>query len=264
MYRFLLSPRWLFFHLIVVAGIVLMVNLGFWQLRRLDERQALNEAVSSRIVVPPQPLDDVVVDGVDPASVEWRSVTATGTYETDGQFVVVNRSQNGVPGEMVVTPLELDDGRVLLVERGFQPLDTESPAAPSGTVEIVGRLRPSARRYTGQLSDAAEGVLTEAQRVDIPRLQAQLDGPAVPMYVELVTSTPAEATPYPQPVLLPELTEGPHLSYAVQWFIFSAAVVVGWVLAVRKSLSTRRAKAARAADDASAEAVGASPPSVTG
>jgi cytochrome oxidase assembly protein ShyY1 len=254
MYRFLLTPRWLAFHLLVVFGIVVMINLGFWQLRRLDERQAFNATVSSRIDLPPAPLDDVLTTGVDPETVEWRSVTAAGTYLPDEQFVVVNRSQGGLAGEMVVTPMTLDDGHILLVQRGFVPLGQSAAPAPDGQVEVVGRLRPSQTRQTGQLSDVATGDLTEAQRVDIERLAPQLPGEPVPVYIELTASDPAEAGPYPVPVTEPELSEGPHLSYAVQWFIFAAAVAVGWVLAVRKSLTTRRRAAARGAADEGAPA----------
>jgi surfeit locus 1 family protein len=240
MYRFLLSPRWIAFHLLVIAAIVLMINLGFWQLRRLDERQAFNAEVTSRIDLPPEPLDDVLA-GTDPEDVEWRSVTASGTYLPDEEVRVVNRSQGGIAGDMIVTPLELEDGRILLVERGFVPLDTDVAAAPTGEVDIVGRLRPSQERRRGQLSNSATGDVTEAHRIDIPRLAPQLPGPPVPVYAELVSSDPAEPGPHPQPVTAPELGEGPHLAYAVQWFIFSAAVAVGWVLAVRKSINDRRA-----------------------
>jgi cytochrome oxidase assembly protein ShyY1 len=238
-YGFLFRPRWIGFHLLVIIGIVAMINLGFWQLRRLDQRREFNEQVSSRIDLPPEPLDDVLGPTTDPDSVEWRSVHADGTYLPDEQFVVVNRSQGGLAGDLAVTPLELGDGRILLVERGFVPLAEESAAAPGGDVQIVGRLRPSQERRRGQLSDPAEGELAEVQRVDIDRLAGQLPGPVVPMFVELVSSTPAEAGPYPEPVEIPELDEGPHLSYAVQWFIFSVCVAVGWVLAVRKSLRSR-------------------------
>jgi cytochrome oxidase assembly protein ShyY1 len=258
MYRFLLSPRWLAFHLLVVLGIVVTVNLGFWQLRRLEERQERNAAVASRVDLPPVPLGDVLAPGADPDGLdelEWRPVTAEGTYLREEQLVVVNRSQNGLAGEIVVTPLELADGRILLVSRGFVPLDTDVPEAPAGTVAVTGRLKPSQQRSTGGLSDPATGDLAEAQRVDIPRLAAQLPGEPVPMYMELTSSQPAEATPYPQPLTLPELGDGPHLSYAVQWFIFAAAVAGGWVLAVRKSAATRAAAARRAAAAAADPAV---------
>ena len=264
MYRFLLSPKWLAFHLLVVLGIVTMVNLGFWQLRRLDERQERNTAVASRVDLPPAPLDDVLVAGADPQDLRWRPVTASGRYLPDEQLVVVNRSQHGLAGEIVVTPLQLDDGRILLVSRGFVPLGQPVAAAPAGDVVVTGRLQPSQERSTGGLSDAPTGDLTEAQRVDIDRLSAQLPGEVVPMYVELTASQPAEPSPYPEPLTLPELTDGPHLSYAVQWFIFAVAVAVGWVLAVRKSISTRQAAARRAAAGAAPEAVDATTSSSSG
>jgi cytochrome oxidase assembly protein ShyY1 len=240
MYRFLFTPRWIAFHLLVVVAIVTMINLGFWQLRRLDERRAFNEAVSDRIVFPPVPIDELVGTPTVNRAREWRPVEATGTYLSEEEFVVVNRSEGGVAGDLVVTPMRLVDGSVLLVQRGFVPLSETVAPAPEGEVDIVGRLRLGQERRRGQVSDPAEGELTEVQRIDFDRLGPQLPGPLVPMWVELVSSEPAETGPFPQPVALPDLDEGPHLSYAVQWFIFAIAVTVGWVLAVRKSINDRR------------------------
>lgn len=241
MYGFLFRPKWIAFHLLVAAAIVAMINLGFWQLRRLDERRDFNATVEARYDAPPVPLDTLLGPGVDPDDVEWRPVTATGTYQPDGTILIVNRSQNGRAGQNVAVPLALDDGRVLLVNRGFVPLaEEEIPAVPATEVEVTGRLRPSQERRLGQLSDPAEGALSEAQRIDIDRLAPQLSGEAVPMYVDLITSSPPESGPFPEPVIAPDLSEGNHLSYAVQWFIFSIAAAVGWVLAVRRSIRTRR------------------------
>ena len=246
MYRFLLRPRWLAFHLLVVVAIVGMVNLGFWQLRRLDSRQEFNATVEARYDQPPVPLDELVPSGATPGddaldALEWRPVTVSGTYLPDATVLVVNRSQNGRAGQNVAVPLQLADGRILLVNRGFVPLATEVPAVPAESVELVGRLRASQARSLGQLSDPEDGELDEVLRVDIPRLARQLPGEVVPMYVDLAESDPAEPVPYPEPVATPDLGEGNHLSYAVQWFIFAIAVGVGWVLAVRRSIGTRRA-----------------------
>jgi cytochrome oxidase assembly protein ShyY1 len=240
MYRFLLRPRWIGFHLLVVGGIVLMISLGFWQLRRWDQRKEFNAQVTSRIDLAAVPLDELVAAGADPDAVEWRAVEARGTYLPDEQVVVVNRSQGGRAGDMIVTPLELADGRILLVERGFVPLGAAAGPPPDGDVAVLGRLRPSQERRRGGLSDPATGDLTEVQRLDIERLTSQLPGPVVPMYVELVDAVPAPTDGDPEPVAAPELDEGPHLSYAVQWFIFATCVAGGWVLAVRRSIATRR------------------------
>jgi len=250
MYRFLLQPKWIGFHLLVIAAIVTMVNLGMWQLRRLDERQAFNATVEARYDEPPVPLDDLLTDDTDPDDVEWRPVTALGTYLPDETITIVNRSQNGRAGMNMLVPMQLDDGRVLLVNRGFVPLSIETPPpVPATDVEILARLRASQEKRLGQLSDPADGDLEIAQRVDIVRLAAQLPGEVVPMYVDLTESNPSETGGLPEPVATPVLGEGNHLSYAVQWLIFAAAVAVGWVLAVRRSIDTHR----RAADRAAAE-----------
>ena len=263
MYRFLLTPRWLAFHLLVIVAIVVMVNLGFWQLRRLDERQAFNDEVAAAIEMPPEPIGELVTLSRMSTGIEWRPIEVTGTYQPDEQFVVVNRSQGGVAGDLVVTPMLLDDGRTLLVQRGFVPLGQTAAPAPAGEVEIVGRLREMEQRRRGQLTDELSDELTEVQRIDA-RVEPHVapgDRGIVPMWVELMSSEPAETGPFPQPVTLPELTEGPHLSYAGQWFIFAAAVGVGWVLAVRKSINDRRTGSPPAGDASPTEAVAPQPSS---
>jgi len=240
MYRFLLRPRWIVFHLVVVAAIVAMVNFGFWQLRRLDDRQEFNALVEARYDAEPVPLDELLTPGTDPGDVVWRPVVTSGTYLPDDGLLVVNRSQNGRAGVNTVVPLRLDDGRILLVNRGFVPLAVDTPPVPATDVEVTGRLRPSQERRLGQLSDPGEGVLREAQRLDLERLDTQFDGLLVPMYVDLMRSSPPEGDGIPEPVIAPDLSEGNHLSYAAQWFIFSIAAAVGWVLAVRRSARTRQ------------------------
>jgi cytochrome oxidase assembly protein ShyY1 len=253
MYWFLLRPKWIGFTLGIVLLIVVMINLGFWQLRRLDQRRETNAAVEARYDLAPQPLDSVLTPGTDPDDVQWRPVIAVGTYRPDGTVHIVNRSQNGFAGDNIVVPLDLGDGRVLLVNRGFLPLGEDVPPPPSGEVAVTGRLRPSQTRHFAQLSDPSTGTLTEAQRLDIARLQQQVDGELVDMYVDAVTSSPADS-PALEPVIKPDLSEGPHLSYAVQWFIFSVCAAVGWVLAIRHSAAKRRRDAERAAEPPPVEA----------
>lgn len=246
MYRFLLRPRWIAFHLLVIAAVVLMVNLGFWQLRRLDERKEFNSEVAERSELPPVPLAELVDDpGFDPEADEWRRVTATGTW-LPGQVLVFNRTQGGVAGDNVLTALASDDTTVL-VNRGFVALAAEVPDPPATETAVVGRLRVSQRRETGQLTDAAEGPISEVRRVDVGRLAPQFSGEVAPFYLDLIESVPAVAPTDPAPLPPPDLGEGNHLSYAVQWFIFAICVVVGWVFAVRRSVLARRAESAEEA-----------------
>ncbi len=238
MYRFLLKPKWVLFHLLVLTLVVVMVNLAFWQIRRLHQREHFNDTVRNHAGQPVAPLADVLSLGTDPGSVEWRRVSVTGTYLTAKQLVVEDRSQGGDAGRNVVDPLQLADGSVLLVNRGFVPGTDPAPSAPSGQVTLVGQLRRSEVRGLGQPSDASGVVLSQARRIDIPKLTPQMGAPVQPMYLQLLTSTPPEGQ-YPANVAQPVLDNGPHLSYTIQWFTFSICVIVGWVLAVRRSAATR-------------------------
>lgn len=241
MYRFLLRPRWIAFHLLVVAAIALMVSLGFWQLRRLDERQTFNATVEARMDQPPVPLDELLAatPAGDLDELEWREVTVSGTW-LDEQLIWFNRSQDGAAGDNVLTALADDGGLTVVVNRGFVPLGDAVPAAPDGDVEIVGRIRRSQERQRGELTDSAVGPVTEVRRVDLEQLAEQLPGEVAPVYVDLVAAEPALTDADPRPVPVPDLSDGPHLSYAMQWFVFSVCVAIGWVLAVRHSVRGRR------------------------
>jgi surfeit locus 1 family protein len=243
MYRFLFRPKWLAFHLLILVLVVVMVNLGIWQLHRLHDRREFNDEVRSRSSMPVAEFDQVVTDQIttldDAHLVEWRLVHVEGTYLGNEQVVVINRSQSGVAGQNVVTPLQLDNGDLLLVNRGFVPEAAIVPPAPDGPVELTGALRATERRGFGGLTDPPDVELTELHRLDIERLAAQLPAPVEPVYLDLKTSDPASATD-PVPVPDPELSEGPHLSYMIQWFIFSICAIVGWVLAIRRTVMNRR------------------------
>jgi cytochrome oxidase assembly protein ShyY1 len=235
MYRFLFRPKWIGFHLLCILGVILMVYLSLWQFHRLDDRKAFNREVTERSSL--SVVDVSTLDISDPAAVQWRPAGAKGTYLPDEQVLIVNRSQGGVAGMNVLTPLLLDDGRAIIVNRGFIALNATPPAAPSGEVKVVGLLRSTEGRTTGQAREAS-GELTEFFRLDIARLQEQIEPELLNVALVAEVSEPADSTTL-RPVSSPELSEGSHLSYAIQWLIFATAVIVGWILAVRKSISNR-------------------------
>ena len=105
---------------------------------------------------------------------------------------------------------------------------------------MTGRVRPTQTRSGLGPREPSDGTLTELARVDIARIQQQVPYRLWPVYVEMSEQTPAPTAQLPLMVPLPELDEGPHLGYAVQWTIFSICAVVGWVLVVRKSAKARR------------------------
>ncbi len=251
-YRFLLRPMWILFHLVVVAAIVTMIQLGFWQLRRLDERQDFNHIVIERSEQAPIPVSQLLADGAyDPETDEWLPVELTGSYLPE-QLVEFNVSQGGRAGENVLAAMLLDDGATVIVNRGFIPLGFDIPPAPATEVTVQGLLRRSEQRTRGGLTDTLDPELREVRRVDIPQIAPLLAGDVAPFYVQLVVSDPPVTTGDPEPTARPDLDNGPHLSYAIQWFIFALCVAIGWGLAVRRSLATRR-RAASATTDPSGE-----------
>ena len=243
-FSFLLRPKWIAFHLLVVLGVALMIWAAFWQLDRLDERKAFNVVVEARIDLPAVPLDELLATAADPTDLEWRQVTVTGAFRPQ-QIVWFNRSQDGLAGDNVLAALDQDStadqpSTVVIVNRGFVMLGTNGDAAPTGDIDILGRIRVPMERQRGELTDGGDGSLLEVRRIDLEQLDAQIDGDVAPFYIDLIGSIPNVTGADPAPVPAPTLDDGPHFSYAVQWFIFAAAVLVGWVLAVRRSIRSRR------------------------
>ena len=252
-FSFLLRPKWIAFHLLVVLGVALMIWAAFWQLDRLDQRKAFNAIVEARIDLPSVPLDELLATATDPADLEWRQVTVTGAFRTQ-QIVWFNRSQDGLAGDNILAALDQDPSAeqtspVIVVNRGFVLLGANSDAAPSGDIDILGRIRVPTERQRGELTDADNGPVLEVRRIDLDQLDAQIDGDVAPFYVDLIGSIPNVTGSDPVPVPAPTLDDGPHFSYAVQWVIFATAVLVGWVLAVRRSIRSRRRDALTASTD---------------
>ena len=253
-YGFLRRPKWIALTIGVVVLMVGMVNLGFWQLRRLDTRKALNAEVRHRSAAAPAPLDSLLGSGVTFASaeaLEWRTVTATGVYDTASEVLVANRSFDGEPGLHVLTPLDLDDGRTLLVNRGWVPIATTVggavvvPPPPPADVTVTARVRATQVRGALGPRDPATGRLHTFARADVARIAEQLSRPVVPAYVELIAAPGQDTVKPPRPLPLPTLDDGPHLSYAVQWFIFTICAAAGWIAVVRRQLREQRRAAAR-------------------
>jgi len=238
MYKFLLQPKWIATHILVITLMVVMVNLATWQLDRHQQRKDFNATLVQRFEAPVRPLDELLQSG-EPADIEWLPTAVTGTYLQGEDMSLVNVSQNGAAGYDAITPLLLSNGKVVLVNRGFLPLVAEFPPAPSGEVSILGRIRATSERRTGAVSDPATGELAEVQRIDIDRLQQQIDGELVPVYVQLLKSTPTEA-PTLSTIADPDFSNGPHLSYTVQWFFFALCAAGGWVALVRREVTKQK------------------------
>lgn len=240
-YRFAFRPKWLAGHVIVIIAVIVFVSMGFWQLRRLDERQEFNALLVSRTAEAARPLDDVLSQyGPAQEDLELRNVTVSGEYRPSEETILLSRSHNGLSGHHVLTPLYLADGRVLVVDRGWVPIDMDGPGsaaalAPAGTVDVYGFLRKTERRGSFGPVDPAEGTLLRVARVDLDRLDQQTVGQVIPVYMQLQKQRPAQQGQWPALVPLPEPSEGSHRGYAVQWFLFAGVVLVGYPLLLSRT-----------------------------
>ena len=223
-------PIWLLGHLIALTACVLFVQLGFWQLERLDERRDRNELIRARSLG--APVDALSVARLDEA--EYRNVTARGRFDLENEVTIRNRTLAGSVGRHVVTPMVLEDGSWLYVHRGWIPVDGPVPPPEDGVVTVEGVLRASEVRGSLGPRDPAEGVLDELNRVDLGRLQQQ-----APRGVEVLPVWLQQTAPDTEsPILLEPLPldEGPHLSYAVQWFLFTGVVGIGYPILLRRRM----------------------------
>jgi surfeit locus 1 family protein len=215
------------------------VALGIWQIARLHQKQQFNAAVRAGLSASPAPLDTLLTRGVDADTVRYRRAEATGTYDIAHGFVLFGRTQNSQAGNHILTPLRLADGQAILVDRGWVPLNVDEPgtagiAPPAGDVQVEGVLFSSEGDPPGAVGRSALTETTLA-KVDLARIQSQLPYRIAPDYLLLQQQSPPQPDRFPEPAPLPELSEGPHLGYAVQWFTFAAIAVVGFVvLALRE------------------------------
>ncbi|MEO6126342.1 MAG: SURF1 family protein [Ilumatobacteraceae bacterium] len=250
MHSFLLRPKWILFHLLAVAGIIGMLSASHWQWTKYNARNAFVEQVGVRQDTkrtPPVALTTLLDQPV--ADIEYRIATAVGSYIADGQLTQILRTQEGVNGVYVLTPFQIDNGPIVLVNRGFVPDRTEAPPPPDGRLTIGGSIEASQQRRTGELTDNAAGESSDVRRIDLPLIETEIGLQLAPVYLDFIASQPPATQP-PAPVPPPDVSgDTPYLSYTVQWLVFSTAVAVGWVLAVRRSIRTNRK---RRADEAAA------------
>ena len=233
--RSLFSVRWILSHLFVLTMVVAMVGLGFWQLRRLEERKEQNLEVRAALEAAPQDIETLLAAATLP--VDHTAAVVVGAYLDEHSFLVANRTYDTQPGNWLVTPMELADGTVVVVSRGWVPrlwaagVQTADLSAPDGEAMVVGRTFRSIGGGSIGTDDIA--ILTELNRLDLDRVEELTGLEVADLWVQLDQQRPAPAL-LPVPVPPASLDDGPHLSYAFQWFFFSAGAVVVYVLILRR------------------------------
>ena len=230
--RFLVSRRWILFAITVALLAWAAWLLGQWQFDRLEERQARNAVIERNQREPVAPVDEVLAPGKPVAYDEqWRVVSATGTYDTADTVIVRYRTRDGASGVDAVVPLVTADGTALLVDRGWVATDNSGadaadvPAPPSGEVTVTGWVRADATGDSAAVSTTGGTLSTRA--ISSEQIGPALDREVYGGFVDLRSEDPGPQTAL-EPAELPDLDNGPHFFYGLQWWFFGVLALFGF------------------------------------
>lgn len=231
------AVRWLAYVAIAVLFAIACGFLSNWQFSRNAERSSQLALIEANYDAPPASLDALVpAAGELPTENQWHPVRLVGTYLDDEQLLARNRAHGGTSAFEVLVPFRTDDGRVLLIDRGWvRPGEGSEPSAvpapPTGTVEVIARLRPGESLPASGRSDAPPG---QVPTIHLPLIAQELGAGSdfvTSAYGILVSESPAPAS-VPNPLASPSDDPGPYLSYAIQWILFAVMgfLFIGYII----------------------------------
>lgn len=245
----------LIFALLAVALAILFVRLGFWQLSRRVERREANAFREGRAAMPAlrvQRLDGAVDAGALPSldSVVWRTVRLEGRFDVDREIVLRSRSRAGYPGVEILTPLlvrsEGQAEEAILILRGWLPApdglrprlsDAWPPGwigdEPGRAIEVEGIAMPGTNWAGAPIQiDIEDRRLAVLGSVNLETVGGLLPYPVADFYIRATDPGPrGPGLELPQKLVV---SEGRHLSYALQWFSFAIISLVGAGIFIRK------------------------------
>ena len=221
------EPWAIFKSFIALLLIVLCLWAAQWQYHRGVDRHARNTVIEERIAKEPLALSKVESNLAD---YEWQTISASGRFDSNKQILLRNRYNEGKYGYEVLTLFTSDESQNFWVDRGWVEAGATATTAPVVTpvpesrVSITGRLRLDSSLPRGSffaLPGKGQGLVSELNA------QSQLD--TEKFYIDLLSGSEPELTPAVS-AQLPELSDGPHMAYALQWIFFGGLVIYGRVL----------------------------------
>ncbi|MFE9579915.1 SURF1 family protein [Nocardia sp. NPDC006044] len=265
---FLLRPSWVILAAVVaVFAYLCFTVLAPWQLGKNTTTSHRNQLIADSVGAAPIDITTVLGSSADDDShTEWRKVTASGSYVPDSTVLVRLRHLDGAPGYSVLATFRLDDGRVLLIDRGLVAAVDGSrpppiPDPPTGPQRLEARVRMSEGSTPGKDPSVQDGY-RQVYSIDTTQEAAVLQQPltAIPTgerggYLQLDENQPGVFTPTP----LPQLDAGPYLSYGLQWLAFGIMAPLGLGYFLYAEIRERRREKASPTTEP-AEAVAATTP----
>ena len=227
-WSFLRSPRWAGYLALVIVFAVACCALGTWQLNRRAEALAEVARIDANYDAEAIPVAGALPDA-DEFDIDqrWQVVALSGEYLVDEEVVVRNRPFEGSSGFEVITPFLLDDGSVFMVDRGWiaqnsQGRPSEATPPPTDRVEVTARLKAGEERIAGRTTTGVE-----LATIDLDELAERVDGPAYTGAYGVLVQSGADVEEPPLAAARPIRDEGPHLSYALQWYVFALLGFIG-------------------------------------
>jgi len=208
-----------------------------WQYQRGIDRHQRNSAIEAAVLRPIISLDEVAENAI---AFEWRTIETTGVFDPENQILLKNRYFEGVYGYEVLTRFQLLDGRNLWVDRGWVKAGKDARTAPvitpipKGDVAIKARLR-----LDRSLPQGAFFALPATGAGMISKLNAQSGLKSEGFYLDLIGGADPLLEPK-VPAQIPELSDGPHLAYALQWIFFAGLIGYGRILIRRGQILTSK------------------------
>jgi surfeit locus 1 family protein len=233
----LISRKWWLATLVVIIGVYVLIQLGFWQLDRLEQRRAFNQRVAERWQLEPFDVNSNVIPD-DLSELEFRRVQVSGEFDYDNQILLSNQTRLQAPGSVIVTPYVMDDGRAILIARGWLPTGSDDPERwrefdePADT-PVVGLLQETQLLPNGKVPTPPAEPQTAWFQINIDAIQPQMPYPLLPVFILQLPEEGRTINDLPMREEPLVLDEGSHLSYAVQWFMFALIFGVGYIFLVR-------------------------------
>lgn len=245
-WSFLRSKRWIGYFALFVIFAIACVYLGNWQFDRRAQARAEIDRIDNNYDAAPVPLAEALPD-TDDFNIDehkWLTVTLTGSYD-EGLVLARNRPGPSGVGADIIVPFRTTEGRVFFVDRGWMLASgTEidgalaaAPAAPEGQVDVVVRLRASEPEVDGRSS--AGRTVASINIAEIAEVSGVTDAYYSGAYGMLVSENPSAEHGVLPPK--PERDEGPHLSYALQWYVFIIIAAIGVAYAARQEFKNLNA-----------------------
>jgi cytochrome oxidase assembly protein ShyY1 len=219
------NKNWLIFTILILIAFGLSIRLGIWQYQRHEARIVFNQAISQALTQQP-----IALNQIDEEALSWQKVFIEGSFDSQSQQLVRRKYFEGKLGFWVVAKFVTQDNKVVLVNRGFVPVSAAAtvtpdiPAPSESTFVLEGFIQP----LEPELEKASDIPLGQASAIN--RQQFSITEKDYQYFIHQSNNEELSA------INPPEISNGPHLAYSLQWFAFAVMIVVGWIVISRKDL----------------------------